>query len=100
MCVNQDVEGAETVEERQEGDAGSDLPNHVSDLGFDLLLVFVRRLQLLPLRVFFALYLELPPLESLLSLHVLEDYYQPLDLLELQPVLNLGQDALQELVDF
>lgn len=42
--VDQDVKGAEAVEERQEGHAGRDLADHVPDLGLDLLLVLGGRL--------------------------------------------------------
>ena len=71
--VNENVERAETVQEGQEGDAGSDLPDDVSDLSLDLLLVLHGPLHHLPLAVHFVLDFELPPLQGLFGLDAVQD---------------------------
>ena len=92
MSVNENIKGAETVEEREEGDAGSDLSDDVSDFSLDLLLVFDSVLHYLAIFPHLRLYLELPPLQGLLGLHAVQHHHKLLDLPHLQPVLDLREN--------
>ena len=80
MSVDEYIEGAEAVEQRQEGDAGSDLPNHVTDLAPDLLLVLHPLLHH-GLRAVLRLYslvldLELPPQSGDVIISVTKDRFR------------------------
>ena len=98
VCVDEDIERAEAVEEREERDAGRDLPDHVPDLAFYLLLVLNGAIHHLPFPIHLILDLELPPFQGLLSLHAVQDNHQLLYLPQLQPVFDLSENIVEECV--